>query len=53
MGTHSLIEACKRYWGEGSENRFVHVSTKNETNKLKWMWKIGFINKKILGMSNT
>lgn len=27
MGTHALIEACKRVWGEGSPNRFVHVST--------------------------
>lgn len=27
MGTNALIEACKQLWGEGSENRFVHVST--------------------------
>ena len=35
MGTHSLIEACKRYWGEGSENRFVHVSTDEVYGTLK------------------
>ena len=27
MGTHALIEACKNVWGEGSPNKFVHVST--------------------------
>ena len=27
MGTHALIEACRQVWGEGSENRFVNVST--------------------------
>lgn len=27
LGTNALIEACKQVWGEGSENRFVHVST--------------------------
>lgn len=27
LGTNSLIEACRKVWGEGSENRFVHVST--------------------------
>lgn len=27
LGTHSLIEACKQFWGEGSNNRFVHIST--------------------------
>lgn len=27
MGTHSLLEACKQVWGEGSTNKFVHVST--------------------------
>ena len=27
MGTHALIEACKQVWGEGSQNKFVHVST--------------------------
>ena len=27
MGTNSLIEACRKVWGEGSLNKFVHVST--------------------------
>ena len=27
LGTHALLEACKQVWGEGSENKFVHVST--------------------------
>ena len=27
MGTHALLEACKQVWGEGSSNKFVHVST--------------------------
>ncbi len=27
LGTHILLEAAKQFWGEGSENRFVHVST--------------------------
>jgi len=27
MGTNTLIEACRQVWGEGSPNRFVHVST--------------------------
>ena len=27
LGTHTLLEAAKQYWGEGSENKFVHVST--------------------------
>ncbi len=27
MGTHTLLEAAKQFWGEGSSNRFVHVST--------------------------
>ena len=27
MGTHTLLEAAKRTWGEGSKNKFVHVST--------------------------
>ncbi len=35
LGTHSLIEACKRYWGEGSPNRFVHVSTDEVYGTLK------------------
>ena len=27
IGTHTLLEATKRTWGEGSPNKFVHVST--------------------------
>ena len=27
MGTHTLLEVAKRFWGEGSLNKFVHVST--------------------------
>ena len=27
IGTHTLLEAAKQFWGEGSKNRFVHVST--------------------------
>ena len=27
IGTHTLLEAAKQYWGEGSSNKFVHVST--------------------------
>ena len=27
LGTHALLEACKQIWGEGSPNKFVHVST--------------------------
>ncbi len=35
LGTNSLIEACKQVWGEGSENRFVHVSTDEVYGTLK------------------
>ena len=27
LGTHTLLEAAKRVWGEGSQNKFVHIST--------------------------
>lgn len=27
LGTHTLIEAAKQIWGEGSPNKFVHIST--------------------------
>ena len=27
IGTHTLLEAAKQIWGEGSENKFVHIST--------------------------
>ena len=35
LGTHSLIEACKQFWGEGSSNRFVHISTDEVYGSLK------------------
>ena len=35
LGTHSLIEACKQVWGEGSPNRFVHISTDEVYGSLK------------------
>lgn len=27
LGTHTLLEVAKRNWGEGSKNKFVHIST--------------------------
>ena len=27
IGTHTLLEVAKRAWGEGSSNKFVHIST--------------------------
>ena len=27
IGTHTLLEVAKRFWGEGSPNKFVHIST--------------------------
>ena len=27
IGTHTLLEAAKHIWGEGSPNKFVHIST--------------------------
>lgn len=27
MGTHNLLEVAKQTWGEGSKNKFVHIST--------------------------
>ena len=27
LGTHTLLETAKQIWGEGSTNKFVHVST--------------------------
>ena len=27
IGTHTLLEVAKRFWGEGSSNKFVHIST--------------------------
>ena len=27
LGTHTLLEAANQVWGEGSKNKFVHIST--------------------------
>lgn len=27
LGTHTLLEVTRRVWGEGSSNKFVHIST--------------------------
>lgn len=27
LGTHTLLEVAKQVWGEGSQNKFVHIST--------------------------
>jgi len=27
IGTHTLLEVAKQKWGEGSENKFLHIST--------------------------
>lgn len=27
IGTHTLLETAKQKWGEGSQNKFVHIST--------------------------
>ena len=27
IGTHTLLEVAKQVWGEGSQNKFVHIST--------------------------
>lgn len=27
IGTHTLLEVAKQIWGEGSQNKFVHIST--------------------------
>lgn len=27
IGTHTLLEAAKRSWGEGNKNKFIHIST--------------------------
>ena len=35
IGTHTLLEAAKRTWGEGSENKFVHISTDEVYGSLK------------------
>lgn len=35
IGTHVLLEAAKQFWGEGSNNKFVHVSTDEVYGSLK------------------
>ena len=35
IGTHTLLEAAKQVWGEGSENKFVHISTDEVYGSLK------------------
>ena len=35
IGTHTLLEAAKRTWGEGSKNKFVHISTDEVYGSLK------------------
>lgn len=35
IGTHVLLEAAKQVWGEGSNNKFVHVSTDEVYGSLK------------------
>ena len=35
IGTHTLLEAAKQTWGEGSSNKFVHISTDEVYGSLK------------------
>ncbi len=35
IGTHTLLEAAKNVWGEGSSNKFVHISTDEVYGSLK------------------
>ena len=35
IGTHTLLEAAKQIWGEGSQNKFVHISTDEVYGSLK------------------
>lgn len=35
IGTHTLLEAAKQVWGEGSNNKFVHISTDEVYGSLK------------------
>ena len=35
IGTHTLLEAAKQVWGEGSQNKFVHISTDEVYGSLK------------------
>lgn len=35
IGTHTLLEAARQSWGEGSPNKFVHISTDEVYGALK------------------
>lgn len=35
IGTHTLLEAARQSWGEGSPNKFVHISTDEVFGALK------------------
>ena len=35
LGTHTLLETARRIWGEGSSNKFVHISTDEVYGSLK------------------
>ena len=35
IGTHTLLEAAKQNWGEGSKNKFIHISTDEVYGSLK------------------
>ena len=35
IGTHTLLEAAREIWGEGSKNKFVHISTDEVYGALK------------------
>ena len=35
IGTHTLLESAKNVWGEGSKNKFVHISTDEVYGSLK------------------
>ena len=35
IGTHTLLETAKQIWGEGSSNKFVHISTDEVYGSLK------------------
>ena len=35
IGTHTLLEAARKTWGEGSPNKFVHISTDEVFGALK------------------
>ncbi len=35
LGTHTLLEVARKIWGEGSNNKFVHISTDEVFGTLK------------------